>query len=251
MTGLIKYEAACRALAECTSVDEVKGWADKAAAMQAYQRMAGDKTLESQASEIRIRAERRLGELILAQKAQGGLAKPGVKPAGNSVVSNDRIPKLSEVGITKDLSSRAQKLAAVPEAHFEAELATKREREKKDGARVSARLEKAGAKVLKQAAEPAPVDPEDEYTELDAAHDQIETLQSMLAVASMGNAPEEDKEMAKNLIAELRAEIKTLRATLKAVTQSRDSLMNDFAQAKKQCLAQQREIKSLKAAAHA
>lgn len=151
---LIKYEAACRALAECTSVDEVKGWADKAAAMQAYMRMAGDRTLESQASEIRIRAERRLGELLLAQKSSGGLAKPGVKPAVNSVVANDRIPKLADVGITKDLSSRAQKLAAVPAAQFEAELAAKRERERQDGARVSARLEKAGEKVLRESEPP-------------------------------------------------------------------------------------------------
>jgi hypothetical protein len=47
MTNLIKYEAACRAIAECKAVDEVKTWADKAAAMQAYGRMAKDKTLES------------------------------------------------------------------------------------------------------------------------------------------------------------------------------------------------------------
>ena len=106
-----------------------------------------------------------------------------------------------------------------------------------------------GAKM--PVSEPPPVDPEDEYTELDAAHDQIEALQSMLAVASMGNAPDEDKEMARNLIAELRAEIKTLRATLKAVTQSRDSLMNEVAQVKRQCMSQQRELKSLKAADHA
>lgn len=62
MNQLIKYDAACRALAECKAVDEVKSWADKAAAMQAYGRMVKDKTMEVDAAEIRIRAERRLGD---------------------------------------------------------------------------------------------------------------------------------------------------------------------------------------------
>ena len=130
-TQLIKYEAACRALAECKSVDEVKTWADKAAAMQAYGRMAKDKTLEVDAAEIRIRAERRLGEMLSAQKADGGLNKGKLKQ-GPALVSNEdgkSAPKLVDAGISYDLSSRAQKLAAVPEAEFEAELAAKRERD--------------------------------------------------------------------------------------------------------------------------
>jgi hypothetical protein len=155
---LIKYEAACRALAECKSLDEVKSWADKAAALQAYGRMAKDRTMEVDAAEIRLRAERRLGEMLAAQKAGEGLAKPGAKPRANSVVTNDRIPTLAEAGISKDLSSRAQKLAAVPEDEFEAELAAKRERDKQDGARVSARLEQAGERHLKRQQETKPVE---------------------------------------------------------------------------------------------
>lgn len=160
---LIKYEAACRALAECKSVDEAKSWTDKAAAMQAYGRMAKDRTLEVDAAEIRIRAERRLGEMIAAQKAQGGLSKGGAGMAGNQHTgklvpsSQTSAPKLADAGISHDLSSRAQKLAAVPAGQFEAELAAKRERDKQDGARVSARLEAAGAKVLRDA-EPIPDD---------------------------------------------------------------------------------------------
>lgn len=152
-TQLIKYEAACRALAECKSVDEVKTWADKAAAMQAYGRMAKDKTLEVDAAEIRIRAERRLGEMLSAQKADGGLNKGKLKQ-GPALVANEdgkSTPKLADVGIGYDLSSRAQKLAAVPEAEFEAELAAKRERDQKEGARVTARLEKAGERELAKA----------------------------------------------------------------------------------------------------
>lgn len=99
---------------------------------------------------------------------------------------------------------------------------------------------------------PAPVvEPESEappeYTELDAANDQISELQSELVVARMGNASEEEKQQAAGLISELRAEIKTLSATLAAVQLSRDSLMEERAQMLRQMKAQRSEIDRLKA----
>jgi len=204
MSSLIKYEAACQALAECVSVDEVKEWADKAAAMQAYQRMAGDKTLESQASEIRIRAERRLGELILAQKAGPGLNQ-GAKVAGNlpgagkaqpAVTHEDRRLKLSDAGISKNLSSRAQKLAAVPAAEFEAELAAKRERERQDGARVSARLEKSGARHLEKVAPVADHDPDLE-SPAEMMADMQKELDALNAVLKAADADDQKAEALK------------------------------------------------------
>lgn len=145
MTDLIRYDAACRALAECKAIDEVKAWANKAAAMQAYGRMAQDKTLEVDAAEIRIRAERRLGEMIAAQKAEGGLS-PGGRPSPETPRQTRGVssPTLSDAGISYDLSSRAQKLAAVPAAEFEAEVGEWRGRVTAENARVSARLQQAG-----------------------------------------------------------------------------------------------------------
>ena len=182
-TQLIKYEAACRALAECKSVDEVKTWADKAAAMQAYGRMAKDKTLEVDAAEIRIRAERRLGEMLAAQKADGGLSK-GAAGAGVNQHTPAEVrssfttaPKLADAGISKDLSSRAQKLAAVPEAEFEAELAAKRERDQKEGARVTARLEKAGEREMakaKKQRQPEPANDADTGQSIDELIEEIQ-----------------------------------------------------------------------------
>jgi hypothetical protein len=52
------------ALAECRTIDEVKDLHDKAEAMRAYGRMANDVQLEIDASEIRLRAERRLGQML-------------------------------------------------------------------------------------------------------------------------------------------------------------------------------------------
>ena len=70
--------------------------------------------------------------MLVDQKADGGLNTgtrgqlAGKSDEGLAVVANVRqkeAPKLADAGISKDLSSRAQKLAAVPEAEFEAEPA--------------------------------------------------------------------------------------------------------------------------------
>ena len=112
--------------------------------------------------------------------------------------------------------------------------------------------EEQAAAIHKPAPKPAPavVEPEieapPEYTELDAAHDQISELQAELVVARMGDIPEEEKQQAAGLIAELHAEIKTLNASLKAAYLSRDQLMEENAQMKRQMAMQRKEIDKLK-----
>jgi hypothetical protein len=70
MTALLKYDAACRAVAEAKTFDEVRDWEDKAAAVREYTRRIGNRALELDAIEIRERARRRRGELLLTLKAQ-------------------------------------------------------------------------------------------------------------------------------------------------------------------------------------
>ncbi len=102
-----------------------------------------------------------------------------------------------------------------------------------------------GPEAMRAAAKPEPVPPQDEYTELDAARDQIEELQAMLAVANLGSADPAERLEAANLIAELHAEVRQLRVNLKAVTTSRDSLMNELAMVKRQCVSLQAQLKKL------
>ncbi len=107
------YDEARRALQLAHSVDEVKDMRDKAQAMAAYARQAKDTELVEWATEIKVRAERRAGELLAGMKINGERAQQG----GDRSKSHDTT--LLDLGVSRDQSSRWQKLAAVPEEQFE------------------------------------------------------------------------------------------------------------------------------------
>ena len=123
-TQLIRYEAARTALAEAHSIDEVKDIRDKSEAMAAYARQAKDTQLVQWATEIKVRAERRAGQM-LAEMPKATGAK-GIGPI--AVPSCDRNQTtLADIGITKNDSSRWQKLAAVSDEQFEHAVAAAKE----------------------------------------------------------------------------------------------------------------------------
>jgi hypothetical protein len=139
--ALIRYDAACRAVATAKSVDEAKDIRDKSEAMRVYAKQAKNRELEIDAAEIRMRAERRLGELIRAQKETVGLAKGGQPYRKHSTGSiSEPVGTLAEAGIDKKLSSLAQKLAAVPEKQFEAHIAGWRDGVSRANERITANL---------------------------------------------------------------------------------------------------------------
>lgn len=228
--NLIRYDAACRALTECKAVDEVKTWADKAAAMQAYGRMAQDKGLEVDAAEIRIRAERRLGQLIKAQK-EAGLMNKGAAGIGKSALPNEEgthNPTLEDVGVSHNLSSRSQKLAAVPEAEFESEVGEWRDRVNAEGARVSARLQKAGDRALKN--QPEPVIPEGMV--LYSKEEFEENLRQLSEVIRDNEAMAKIFE-ANDQVASSVAEIRRLNALVSVLEERNRGMMNECNEAKR------------------
>jgi N6-adenosine-specific RNA methylase IME4 len=115
---LIRYDAACRALAEAKTVDEAKDIRDKAIAMQAYARQAKNRDLEADALEIRMRATRRLDQLRQAQKDAVGLNEGG-RPSKTGLAKNPVLPTLASQGIDKNLAHNARKLGSLSEENFE------------------------------------------------------------------------------------------------------------------------------------
>jgi len=119
MAAIAPNWAAMRtAIAECERIDEVRNLSDKAVALRAYFAQSRDVDNEVAAMRVRLRAERRLGELIEREQEAGRLATAeSGRPSEASTTT-----RLSDIGIPYDRSARAQKLASVPEAQFEAAL---------------------------------------------------------------------------------------------------------------------------------
>jgi hypothetical protein len=109
---LVLLQQAVAILDQCQSLDEVKDLRDKAEAIRLYRRKIGDsQRAQNAAAEVKIRAERRLGELLAEMPKHNG--DPRLHDA----------TRLSDLGIEKTLSHRCQAIAAVPAERFEEVIA--------------------------------------------------------------------------------------------------------------------------------
>jgi len=109
------------AIAECHSVDEVAQLRNQAEAYRYALRQAKESPeVIRKAEEIKLRAERRAGELLKETPKQ----KPGEYKRSHAVTVT---PTLAEIGITKNQSSKWQKIASITEEKFENFLSVQKE----------------------------------------------------------------------------------------------------------------------------
>jgi len=120
-TGLVRYDAMCKAIAECAHVDEAMDIRDKAKALEVYMHQVNNRQAEQKVARIRLRAERKVGALLEEMKSNG--QRDSGNGGNRRSRSSDSTVKLSDLGITKNQSSKFQKLAAIPVEDFEAALA--------------------------------------------------------------------------------------------------------------------------------
>ena len=134
------------AIQECYNVDEIKLIRDKAEAYR-YALIQAKQSPEyiRKAEEIKLRAERRAGELL----------KETIKPGNPQLCQAIIIEKLPDLGITGHQSANWQKIASIPEETFEQYLHTNKEITTSGAIRIAQKTERENL--------PTPALPEGKY----------------------------------------------------------------------------------------
>jgi ParB family chromosome partitioning protein len=118
VTTIARISEARRALAAASTLEDVMQIRDKAEALRVYVKAAAaGLEAANAAAEIKLRAERKAGEMLaLMEKNKGG--RPSEK---TPVIATEVFPPpLSDLGVTENQSKRWQREAKVPEEEFEA-----------------------------------------------------------------------------------------------------------------------------------
>ncbi len=113
----------CLAIAECHRVDEVKDIRDKAMALEVYARQSMNIDAERLAAAVRLRAERRAGQLLTELRRSPVYGGGDTTPRSADVAERSEYREAIErAGISPRTATRFQEFATVPEEVFEAHL---------------------------------------------------------------------------------------------------------------------------------
>ena len=144
MSGeLSLYDYAREALRAAVKVDDVKNVRNEAERLRLYARQAKDKGLMADATELKLRAERRLGQM-LEEAHRMGLISVGGRPRAKETSSSSEPVfeesmqpfSLKDAGIDKKLSMKAQAWAKLGDPDFEAKLQEVRNKIEASGATI-------------------------------------------------------------------------------------------------------------------
>jgi hypothetical protein len=117
-TALVFYDRAREMLDKAASIDEVKDIRDRAQALRLYYRQQKDShAMQNRCAEIKIREERRAGELLAEMEKHPG-GNPNLLHAATGCPA-----KLSDLEIERTQSHRWQTIAAMPSEQFETHIA--------------------------------------------------------------------------------------------------------------------------------
>lgn len=118
---LATLEEATRMLGECRTIDEAKKVRDLAAAARVYAREAElGFEAENYASEIKLKAEARVGEILRQMAEEGARATRGNQP-------DSKPSTLEDLGISEKQSHQWQKLAGIPKPELDRYIETQKE----------------------------------------------------------------------------------------------------------------------------
>lgn len=125
------YSTACVAIAKAIAVDEVLEISNRAAALRTYALQAKNIDLEIDAVEIRLRATRRIGQLLETSISEGSL---DLDAKSLKRMSEDTILQIAAVkcGVNHGLARKARRLARPSDHNYEVLIVDWRERCRSD-----------------------------------------------------------------------------------------------------------------------
>ena len=119
MNAPVHISRARRALDRAHTIEEVKRIRDQAEALRQYARQAGESlVLQNQIAEIKLRAERKAGELIRRMRERGEL----VNGSGGKPCHAGKVLRVRDLGLEPHMPSRFVLEASLSEEDFRAFL---------------------------------------------------------------------------------------------------------------------------------